>query len=497
MQLKLEKVISICADGASVMQGVHRGVVTSLKKLIIESRERKKREMRSADRMFDESHEGGGILGVHCVCHRFALVVSGAIKWGAIPKLLPDLLSDIYGYFSKSGHRKKYLKGFVDEVNSNRQGAKVDDPDEGLHRILKLEIERAKLPKKVVLTRWLSCIDCIKVLITGREAYVKYFTWECLPKGGRPVSEKALEIKDHITDNYTYAWFYFLSEAIPILTSMNVLFQSNLPLPHLLYDHVRGAQFQFNEVIGQEPRIDLVDEGEVTHTTPFGPALERYILACNSGGMQYGERGGHLSTAQVGELKHEMYLAVRFMLEQLEERFPEQDLRVYRFIRCVDPRNRRKPKLGKYTHTERVVRLMHFFEVPLFGFVSQEELLKSHKTYLARPSIQDLFHQFYERNGNGDLVNGEESIYLFYKALYLEGGETRDWAKFALFMLIVATGNAISERGFSAMAAVHSKSRSELGLPQVLASMLAAFNGPSYEDFFNAIERQGLAQGRQ
>ena len=30
--------------------------------------------------MFDEFHEGGGVLGIHCVCHRFALVVSDAIK---------------------------------------------------------------------------------------------------------------------------------------------------------------------------------------------------------------------------------------------------------------------------------------------------------------------------------------------------------------------------------------------------------------------------------
>jgi hypothetical protein len=39
----------------------------------------------------------------------------------------------------------------------------------------------------------------------------------------------------------------------------------------------------------------------------------------------------------------------------------------------------------------------------------------------------------------------------------------KPWALFALFVLVFPTGNAISERGFSAMGAGHSKQRSELG----------------------------------
>ena len=39
--------------------------------------------------------------------------------------------------------------------------------------------------------------------------------------------------------------------------------------------------------------------------------------------------------------------------------------------------------------------------------------------------------------------------------------------------------------------------RSSLGLTQVLAAMLAAFNGPAYEDFFSQIDAQSKAEGKK
>ncbi len=59
------------------------------------------------------------------------------------------------------------------------------------------------------------------------------------------------------------------------------------------------------------------------------------------------------------------------------------------------------------------------------------------------------------------------------------------WALFALFVLVFPIGNAISERGFSAMGAAHSKLRSELSHAQVFAHLMLmiGFNGPSVPDF--------------
>ncbi len=45
----------------------------------------------------------------------------------------------------------------------------------------------------------------------------------------------------------------------------------------------------------------------------------------------------------------------------------------------------------------------------------------------------------------------------------------KPYALFALFLLVFPTGNAISERGFSAMGAIYTKPRSEMSHAQVLA----------------------------
>jgi len=104
---------------------------------------------------------------------------------------------------------------------------------------------------------------------------------------------------------------------------------------------------------------------------------------------------------------------------------------------------------------------------------------------MSSPGVADVVGQCFvlDEKGNHD----EEKIYEFYYELAKMGGETLEWCKFSLFCLIIATGNAISERGFSAMAGVHGKSRSELGLPHVLVSMLVAFNGLPYEGFMRKL----------
>jgi hypothetical protein len=59
----------------------------------------------------------------------------------------------------------------------------------------------------------------------------------------------------------------------------------------------------------------------------------------------------------------------------------------------------------------------------------------------------------------------------------------KPWAFFALFILVSPSGNAISERGFSAMGASHSKQRSEMSHAQVFAHMIIGFNRPSTIEF--------------
>ena len=63
---------------------------------------------------------------------------------------------------------------------------------------------------------------------------------------------------------------------------------------------------------------------------------------------------------------------------------------------------------------------------------------------------------------------------------------------FALFVLVFPTGNAIAERGFSAMGmgATHTKQRSELGRDQVFANLIIGFNGPSVTEFTAQLDNE-------
>ena len=60
-------------------------------------------------------------------------------------------------------------------------------------------------------------------------------------------------------------------------------------------------------------------------------------------------------------------------------------------------------------------------------------------------------------------------------------------------MLVFPTGNAISERGFSAMGAAKTKGRSELSVKQMLAYMMIGFNGPSAAAFADMIDIESKA----
>jgi hypothetical protein len=106
--------------------------------------------------------------------------------------------------------------------------------------------------------------------------------------------------------------------------------------------------------------------------------------------------------------------------------------------------------------------------MPMHGFIEPKKFLQSHSAFITSVSAADILGQCFVLGANGNHAEEQKQIYEYYYELAKLGGGTYEWCKFSLFCLIVATGNAISERGFSAMAAVHGKSRSELGLPLAL-----------------------------
>jgi hypothetical protein len=116
------------------------------------------------------------VLSVCSIDNRLALVLTDAIKGtGSCAKVIPnnviDLMAMLYEYFARSSHRKKSIREFIDVENkANKQtrlrlqaehsGAAsirdIQNPVDELERVMALLEERHKLPRKIVLTRWLS-----------------------------------------------------------------------------------------------------------------------------------------------------------------------------------------------------------------------------------------------------------------------------------------------------------------------------------------------------
>jgi hypothetical protein len=128
-------------------------------------------------------------------------------------------------------------------------------------------------------------------------------------------------------------------------------------------------------------------------------------------------------------------------------------------------------------------KLVHVFEVPLHGsgLASPEDITNSFTLYRMSDACADLWKETVKDSagaGKRGTPFDYSLIYPYYRALMQMPG-LKPWALFALFVLVFPTGNAISERGFSAMGAAHSKLRSELSHAQVFAHLMIGFNGPS------------------
>ena len=78
-KIRIDKIVGICSDGASTMQGVHKGVCIQLARKIRELRRSVIDNIIARDhtRSLDSFDVSRGVFVVHCVCHRLALVSKG------------------------------------------------------------------------------------------------------------------------------------------------------------------------------------------------------------------------------------------------------------------------------------------------------------------------------------------------------------------------------------------------------------------------------------
>ena len=445
-------------------------------------------------------HPSYGVHVIHCVCHRFALILTNAIEDQLVPKACVDLLHSLHEYLSKSPKKKKGMRELLAFQNANRRlGAGRARPegaeqDEALERVLKTLEEKYKLPRRVVLTRWLSCESAVHVVVVCRDSYVIYFADQVQQPGA---SAKAASILHQLEDNSIIAWFYCLKDILPVLTAMNCLFQSSLPLPHLLYDKVQSAKQTFINMVGRGAgRQALAPLAEVTRETPFGAFANSFLDENTRGRCK--SHGASLAPFEVLDLKQKWHKLIRHCIEQLDERFPPSNMLLFKYLMVADPELLFGPapraSIGEKTLDEAAKELMHIFELPLRAGLLKKyepgEIINSFLALQGSTFALAAFQSLY-KTAKGQ-PPAPTVIFKFYAAC-LERDELRPWAFFALFLLIFPTGNAISERGFSHMGMAHSKQRSELSVEQCLAHMIIEFNGPSLEAFKNIIEFESKA----
>ena len=156
------------------------------------------------------------------------------------------------------------------------------------------------------------------------------------------------------------------------------------------------------------------------------------------------------------------------------------------FVHGVMPRTH----IGRLELADAVAQLTHLFEIPLY--VAQrwsiEDIKNSFTAFKASEVSADLWKTYVSKQSNTKPFD-HGIIYSYYKEL-TDVHTLEAWAFFCLFLLVFPTGNAISERGFSAMGAAHTKERSELSHKQVMAHVVIGFNGPSVREFAESIDRE-------
>ena len=184
------------------------------------------------------------------------------------------------------------------------------------------------------------------------------------------------------------------------------------------------------------------------------------------------------------------------MAEQLDERFPYESVEVYQLVQVVDPRLWEAGNFGgDVTAGSALAGLLSMFEIPLHGVVDPPKVMASFQACKCSSRTPKLVEKYLRMDPKTKRVD-ESKIYDLYWVVVPEMPESKDWAVFCLFMLVLTTGNAISERGFSAMSNVHTKSRSQLSVAQCRANMVISFNGQNYQDFANRLNRESLEKGK-
>ena len=113
----------------------------------------------------------------------------------------------------------------------------------------------------------------------------------------------ASNLLEKLEDSRIMAWYACLQDVLPVLTGLNVLFQSTLPLPHLLYSQITQAKAKLINMVGEGgTRTELIYIDEVDVNTTFGAYANKFINDY-SGVAEIRSMGNRLDPDDVLQLK--------------------------------------------------------------------------------------------------------------------------------------------------------------------------------------------------
>ena len=249
--------------------------------------------------------------------------------------------------------------------------------------------ERHKLPRRVVLTRWLSSAEAVRVVLNCRHVYINFFINE--------TNENANDILELLGDSYVLAWYACMHDVLPVLRRMNILFQSSLPLPHLLFAKISSAKTTLINMVGTGgARTNLISLESVDVNTSFGAYANKFVQN-NSG--RAAVHGTALDDRQVLSLKKSWHKLYAHCLQQIDSRFPQENMHIFKLMQVIDPSIVHGPLRRQLIGTDDLVvvvgHLLHIFEIPVHTaeIASLEEIKNSFVAFRASEFCADLWKE--------------------------------------------------------------------------------------------------------
>ena len=208
-----KNLIAFASDGANTMFGQHHSVKTLLENDI------------------------SNLFVMKCICHSLALCASYACQ--KIPDEIEDTIRNIYTYMKYSFKRQLEFKEF--------------------QTFLEIKPHKLLQPSQ---TRWLALHDCNTRILEQLKALKLYFQAEHL------IDNKASDLYLRVSNPTFELYLNFLDFVLPILTSLNKLFQHEKPQIYHLYSKMVSAYKTILDCYMQSNYLEITDLEKVQYRNP-------------------------------------------------------------------------------------------------------------------------------------------------------------------------------------------------------------------------------------